>query len=261
MNKDFKLKIDIIMPNYNKERFLEKAVQSVISQTYKNWKLIIVDDNSIDNSKNILKKFKKNKKINIIILNKNQGPAYCRNLGIKKSSSKIIAFLDSDDYWPKNKLQLQMKFMIKNKIDFSFTDYYSFFQKGDSIKKIGKTNIVKKLNYNTFIRNSSINTSTVMIFKNKIKNIKFKNLKKLEDYIFKCEVFKKNKGLHAVKFEDTHAYYRILNNARSNSKIKNLYYLWKYNKKFNKLNFKNNLLSILLISKNSFLKYGLKMGV
>lgn len=261
MKKNIKNTVDIIMPNYNKFNFLNQAIHSVIHQSYKNWKLYIIDDNSKDLSKNILGKFKKNKKINIYYLKQNKGPAFCRNFGIKKSSSNMIAFLDSDDFWPKNKLQTQLKFMFKNNIEFSFTDYFSFYQKNKKIKKIGKTNILKKFNFNTFIKNSSINTSTMIINRKILKNIRFKNLKKHEDYIFKCEIFKKNKGLEAIKFEKTFAHYRILQNSRSNDKLKSIYYLWKYNQKFNNLSFVKNFISLLSIIKNSIKKYGLKMGV
>ena len=250
--------VDIIIPNYNKEKFINQTIRSVINQSFKNWKLHIIDDNSKDNSRSILEKYQSNKKIKIFYLKKNRGPAYCRNFGIKKSSSKMIAFLDSDDFWPKNKLKLQINHMIKNNVSFSFTDYFSFYQNEKNIKKIGMTNIQNKFNFKTFIKNSSINTSTMIITRKIIKKIKFKNLKNHEDYIFKCEIFKSNKNLIAYKFNKTYANYRILNNARSSSKIKNIYYLWKYNKKFNKLSFTDNLISLLEISKNSFLKYGLK---
>ena len=258
MKKNFNHLVDIIMPNYNKSDYLDKAISSVIKQSHKNWQLYIIDDNSKDLSRNILKKYIKNKKINIYLLKNNKGPAFCRNIGIKKSSSKWIAFLDSDDFWPKNKLKSQMNFMLKNKINFSFTDYYSFYQKGQLVKKIGKTNIAKKFNFKSFIKNSSINTSTMIINRKIIQNIKFKNLKKLEDYIFKCEIFKKNKNLEAIKFKKTFAFYRILKRARSSEKFKNIYYLWKYNKIFNKLTFGENLLSLLSISLNSLRKYGFK---
>ena len=61
----FNKKIDIIMPNYNKSEFLRKAINSVLSQSYKNWKLYIIDDHSSDDSSKILKKYRKNKKIKI----------------------------------------------------------------------------------------------------------------------------------------------------------------------------------------------------
>ena len=95
--KTTKLSIDIILPNYNSELYINDAVQSVINQTYKNWKLYIVDGNSNKKTKDQLLKFKNNKKIKIIWVRKNNGQGYNRNLGIKKSNSNYVAFIDSDD--------------------------------------------------------------------------------------------------------------------------------------------------------------------
>jgi len=101
-----------------------------------------------------------------------------------------------------------------------------------------------------------------MILKKKIiKNIRFKNLIKHEDYIFKCEIFRKNKNLVAKKFKNTYAFYRILKNSRSRDRFKSVYYMWVYNRKFNKLSLIDNILSIFFISINSIKKYGFKLGV
>ena len=86
--------IDIIMPNYNKGSYISQAIKSVINQSYKNWKLYVIDDNSSDNSKNEILKFKDDKRVKIFFLKRNRGPSYCRNFGIKKSKSKFIAFLE-----------------------------------------------------------------------------------------------------------------------------------------------------------------------
>jgi teichuronic acid biosynthesis glycosyltransferase TuaG len=260
-NQNFSIKVDVIIPNFNKGIYLKEAINSVIQQTYKNWNLFIVDDNSKDSSKKILKNYSKNKKINIFYLKKNKGPGYCRNFAISKSKSKLIAFLDSDDFWTKDKLKSQIIYMKKNKLSFTYTDYISFYQNGTIKKIIGKTNVSKNFNFSSFIKNTSINTSTMIVYRELIKSIKFKNLKKLEDYIFKCEIFKKNNKMYAVKFNKPTAYYRLIKNARSTNKLKNIYYLWKYNKVYNKLNIFQNLISISMISINSFKKYGFKMGV
>ena len=256
-NKNF---IDIIMPNYNKGEYIEEAIQSVIKQSYKQWNLYVIDDFSNDFSKKVLKKFKKNKKIKVIFLKKNRGPSFCRNMGISLSKSPFISFLDSDDYWPKNKLLLQLDFMIKKKINFTYTDYISFFKENKK-KFLKSTNIQNELNLKTFVRNSSINTSTMILKKEIIKNIKFKNLKKHEDYIFKCEIFRKNRNLVAKKFKNTYAFYRILKNSRSRDRLKSLYYMWMYNRKFNKFSLVDNILSIFFISINSIKKYGFRLGV
>ena len=77
--KEKKTKIDIVLPNYNSQEFIVKTIKSIIDQSYLNWKLTIVDDNSNQKTKNILKKFSKNKKIDIYWLKKNQGAGFCRN--------------------------------------------------------------------------------------------------------------------------------------------------------------------------------------
>ena len=259
MIKREKTFVDIIMPNYNKEEFIEEAIKSVLKQSYKYWKLYIIDDNSRDKSRKILKKFRKNKKIKIIFLKKNKGPATCRNIGISLSKSYYLSFLDSDDYWPKNKLSSQINFMNVNNVKFSYTDYMSFHKNNKNFLK--RTNVPSIFNLKSFSRNSSINTSTMILRRNIIKKVKFRNIQKHEDYIFKCEVFKKNKNLFAKKFNKTHAYYRILKDSRSRNKLKSIYYLWKYNNEFNKFSFIDNMLSILSISINSIKKYGFRMGV
>ena len=105
--------VDIIMPNYNKGEYLEKSIKSVINQTYKFWKLYLIDDNSTDKSISILKNYKKEKRIKIILLKKNKGPSYCRNIGLKLSKSNLICFLDSDDFWYPKKIEKQLIFIKK----------------------------------------------------------------------------------------------------------------------------------------------------
>ena len=83
MNKN--IKISIILPNYNSQKYLIKTIKSILNQSFKYWELIIVDDNSNLETINILNKLKKNKKIKIFFLNKNNGDGYCRIFGIKKS--------------------------------------------------------------------------------------------------------------------------------------------------------------------------------
>ena len=101
--------VDVIMPNYNKGEFLEESINSVISQEYEYWKLYIIDNFSTDESKKILKRYKNIKKdINLIFLSKNKGASFSRNLAIRLSNSKYISFLDSDDYWSKDKLKDQL---------------------------------------------------------------------------------------------------------------------------------------------------------
>ena len=247
--------IDIIMPSYNKANYLDDSIKSIICQSLKNWNLYIIDDNSTDDSWKIINKYSKLKNINIIKLKKNKGPSFCRNFGMRLSKSKYISFIDSDDTWDPKKLEKQIRFMEDNNFDFTYTDYTPFFER-DGIKKIKKsTSLVESFNFETFIRNSSINTTTMIISRSILKTHRFKKIKLLEDYVFKCGLLINNK---AIKLNENLATYRILNQSRSSQRIRNIYWLWKVNKKFNKLNFLENILSIFSISLNSIKKYGIK---
>jgi len=247
--------VTIIIPNFNKQEFLEECINSVIDQSFREWKLIIIDDGSTDSSISLLSKFKNNKKIKIIELKKNKGPSFCRNLGMRLSTTRYLAFLDSDDYWDKDKLKDQIYFMTKENFQITFSDYY-FFRENQKEKIIKSTNVPISFALKTFIKNSSINTSTLIIEKSIIGNTRFKKIPLLEDYIFKCDLFRK--GISAHKLNKTNTAYRLTHEMRSSDKIKNLLILWSVNKKYNNLSFFKNLISVICISLNSLKKYGLK---
>ena len=245
--KKKKTQVDIILPNYNSHQFIVETIKSIINQNYSHWKLTIVDDNSNKQTKEILKKFSKNKKIKIYWLKKNQGAGFCRNYGIKKTKSPYVAFIDSDDIWKKNKLKNQINFMIKNNYSFSYTYYETFGER----KKIIYPPL--KFNYLSFIHNTSIATSTMMVKRSEIKNIKFTKTKICEDYYFKCKLLKKvNYAFCLNKFLTK---YRIRKNSLQSSVLRNFFWIWKINKYYNKLNFFENFFSLLNISINSIRKY------
>jgi len=98
--------INVIVPVYNAELYLEEAIQSVLSQTYQPVEILIINDGSTDGSASVAKKFTEQ---TIYIFQSNQGAAAARNLGIKKSSADFLAFLDADDVWTPNKLSKQME--------------------------------------------------------------------------------------------------------------------------------------------------------
>ena len=248
--------IDIIMPNHNKGQFLEETINSVITQTYKDWHLYIIDDNSNDNSVLIISKFSNLRNITVIKLHKNMGPAFCRNFGMRISQSKYIAFIDSDDSWSNDKLEKQICFMKKNNFNFTYTDYTPFSEVYGKKKFKKKTNVKKYFDYESFMKNSSINTTTMIIARSILQNHKFKKVKMHEDYLFKCEILKNNNT--ANKLDEDTAFYRILNKSRSRRKLQGIYWLWYINKHFNKVNFIKNLTLVIFIIINSIKKYGIK---
>ena len=182
------------------------------------------------------------------------GQAFCRNFGMRISHSKYICFLDSDDYWHKDKLFKQLKFMEKYNLDFSYTNYATI---DENNKK--KTDISVK-NYNSvdeFMNDTSIATSSIMLKRSVINNLKFK--KKgfgFDDYIFKCEILKKTKNSKLL--DESLLFYRVRRNSISSKPIRNLIWIWRINKDYFKVNFFRNFESLFGITKSSILKYRLK---
>ena len=196
MYKIMEKKVAIILPNYNSEKSLKKTLKSIYNQTYKNWKLYIVDDHSNYETVKILKKIK-NKKVKIFFLKKNKGAGFCRNLAIKNSKSHFLAFIDSDDVWEKNKLKSQINFMLKNNYNFTYTNYKTF---SPESKKVNFISPPYKFTFEDFIKNTSIGTSTMLIKSTIVKNLRFINTKICEDYFYKCKLLKKVKLAYCFPF-------------------------------------------------------------
>ena len=254
-NTQSNVKVEIILPNYNSELYLEETIQSIINQTYKNWKLTIIDGNSNDETKKILKNYMKHPNINIIQLKRNKRAGFCRNLAIRNSKSDYVAFIDSDDIWNEEKLSKQIDFMLNNNYYFTYTNYLPF--KSESKQnKLPEIKPEKYFDFEKFTKNTSIATSSMIIKRSSIGNTKFTNTKICEDYFFKCEILKKVN--YAYCLQENLMEYRIRSDSLQSNKIRNLYWIWIINKNYNKMNFFKNLSSICCISMNSIKKYGFK---
>lgn len=103
------------MPTYNSSNTVVDSINSVSHQSYDNWELIITDDCSEDNTVDLIEKMAIDEpRISIAVNDKNRGAGFSRNASIERASGKYIAFLDADDLWSTNKLEMQISFMEKN---------------------------------------------------------------------------------------------------------------------------------------------------
>ena len=112
-------KVSILITTYNSELYIDRAIESVINQTYTNWEIIIIDDNSTDDTIKLLKKHvnMNTNKIKIIYNNMNYGTYYSLNEALKISKGDFITKLDSDDVYHLDKLKNQIEFCFKNQIE------------------------------------------------------------------------------------------------------------------------------------------------
>lgn len=128
--------VSIIMPSYNTADFISETIDSVLNQSYKNWELIIVDDCSTDNTDEIIKKYLSDQRIRYLKNEKNSGAAVSRNYALREAKGKWIAFLDSDDLWLPEKLELQVNFMKYHNYNFSYTSYEEVDENGNSLNRL-----------------------------------------------------------------------------------------------------------------------------
>ncbi len=185
--------VSIIIPAFNSEAYIKKAIDSVLSQTYKKIEIIVVDQSLNRNTENILATYIKNKKI-IYIKDSNIGPAAARNKGILKASGEYIAFLDSDDIWTVDKLKKQIKYFKKNVgLVYTFREIFGSIdihtEKQININDYTRTDKIKAL-----ISGNFITTSSVIIRYDVIKKVGIFNENKIfkvsEDYDYWIRIIK-----------------------------------------------------------------------
>ena len=218
--------VSIIMPNYNGEKFLRETIDSVISQTYQNWEILLVDDCSTDSSLEIARSYG-DSRIRTFKNEQNGGAAVSRNYALREARGEWIAFLDSDDLWRPEKLERQLNFMVENNYHFSYTEYSHIDEQSQPLnvrvtgpKKIGK---LKMFCYDY------MGCLTVMYNAQTVGQIQVEpSLKSRNDYAMWLKVCRKCK---CYMLREDLAEYRIRKNSLSHSglkkSIKNQYRLFR----------------------------------
>jgi teichuronic acid biosynthesis glycosyltransferase TuaG len=160
-------KVSVVIPVYNSGRFIRSTVDSVLSQRYSEIELIVVDDCSTDDTREVLKPYEDDPRFRLILREKNGGIAAGRNTGLKACKGEYIAMLDHDDLWEPDKLERQVRFLKEGGMDAVFSDYYLILgEDGEKIKfqpkKRPGTGVLDDL-----LRECMIYTST-LIFKRSV---------------------------------------------------------------------------------------------
>ncbi len=243
--------ISVIIPYFKKKEYIAATLKSVLSQTYKNLEIIIIYDDKEKKDLKFIEGFiNLDKRISLIINEKSLGAGLSRNIGISKSKGKYISFIDADDMWKKDKLELQIKFMKEKNYLISHTNYEIIDKKNNilSLRTARNFNTV-----NDLLRSCDIGLSSVILKKEILsEDCLFENLKTKEDFVLWLRILKKNIKIGAL--QKNLMYWRKLNNSLSSSviqKIKDGYYV--YNK-FMKFNLLKSLFFLFLLSVNSFFK-------
>lgn len=118
-----KNKLSIIISVYNTEKYVEKCIDSIVNQTYKNIEIIIIDDGSTDNSRKLLLKYQKNKNVKLILNDENHGLAYSRNIGMETATGDYLGFIDSDDFIAPDYFEKLMSAIVDDNADVAICDF------------------------------------------------------------------------------------------------------------------------------------------
>lgn len=213
MNNDL---VSIIMPSYNTGEYIKKSIESVIAQTYTNWELIIVDDCSTDNTDDAVRPYLSDSRIFYLKNDKNSGAAVSRNKALREAKGRWIAFLDSDDLWLPQKLEMQIDFMERNGYCFSYTDYRILWDgKTEDPHIYTGPNVV---NRKKMYRYCYFSTITVMYDRNVIGLVQIADIKKNNDYAMWLQIIEK---ADCYRLPESLSYYcRHDNSISSGSKFK-----------------------------------------
>jgi teichuronic acid biosynthesis glycosyltransferase TuaG len=154
--------VSVVMPAFNSEKYISRSIESVLSQTYNNFELIIIDDKSTDKTSSLIKNYAaKDSRIIFIQNDVNSGPAYSRSMGVQKSKGHYVAFIDSDDLWASDKLIKQLDFMRNENCNFSYT-LQSFILEDEAFSNCTFP-VLKKYSFLSALVYRGIGTASVML--------------------------------------------------------------------------------------------------
>ena len=236
--------VSVIMPYYNKKNYFLKSINSALKQTYVNLEILIIyDDQNRDDLEYIESCIKNDSRVKIIFNDKNKGVAYSRNKAISIAQGEYVAFLDCDDYWETNKIEVQLNFILTHGYDFCHTTYQVINYNG----KITNTIIArKKLEYKELLKSCDIGLSSVILKRKLLNNMKFPELKTKEDFVLWLSLAKKSVNL--IGLDKPLMFWRQTPNSLSNSILQKLKDAFKVYHLYEKKNFFYSIFYVIRLS-------------
>nr|WP_024965022.1 glycosyltransferase [Pantoea sp. IMH] len=228
-------KISIITATYNSLPYIRETYDSIVQQTYKNWEWVVTDDCSNDGTyEYLLELAASNEKIKISRNEHNSGAAVSRNKSLSAASGDFIAFIDSDDLWTTNKLELQLSVMLNKKHDFTFTAYELINDKSQSLNKVVDSKQINAVDYQDMLKKqATLGCSTVMLRKAAFSDLSMPLLLTGQDYALWLKLLKM--GCCAYPINEVLMKYRVLPNSISRNKYKKAKRQWQIYRELEKL--------------------------
>ncbi|MEZ8833789.1 glycosyltransferase family 2 protein [Vibrio cyclitrophicus] len=224
--------VSIIMPAYNAGKFISESINSVLSQTYTDWQLIIIDDNSSDDTYEIVRNYlKKDSRICLLKNESDKKGAYqARNIGLESATGRYIAFLDSDDLWLPEKLKIQIDAMVRSASVASHSSYIRIDEVG---AQLGKVNVNKLVTYKDQLKSNRIPNLTGIYDRSLVGVVMQRNIGH-EDYDMWLRILKCSSS---IGITEPLALYRVVSGSLSSNKLKAMSWHYKILLERKELNF------------------------
>jgi glycosyltransferase involved in cell wall biosynthesis len=230
-------------------------INSVLTQSFVDWELVITDDASTDDTLSIIQNYALNDdRIRYFVLDKNKGASFSRNNSIKYSKGKYLAFLDSDDSWANDKLQMQLQLIKDNpECPLFYSAYHLMNEKSE---KAGTQNVPDKIFYEDLLETCSIGCLTAVVNTNVTGKIFMPDLRKRQDFAYWLLILRRHG--YALGINRPLASYRIMRNSISSNKFKVINYQWRVYYEFEKLGLGKSIRYMFKWAINGFRKHYLQ---
>jgi len=216
--------VSIVMPNYNKGPFIREAIQSVVDQSHENWELIVVDNNSTDDSLETIRSFAARDRRFTVLIHENPGdPGAVRNTGLAQAKGEFLAFLDSDDLWLPSKLERQLAFMHEENAALCTTGTEIIDENGRLTGAYLPA--TGTADWNQMLIENVVSTSTVMIDRRQCPDVTFPSLRYCEDYATWMGLVRQGRLVHILP--EALATHRIRIGSFLPEKIRRARYRWR----------------------------------
>ncbi|HET9886333.1 MAG TPA: glycosyltransferase family 2 protein [bacterium] len=216
--------VSIITPAHNSERFLSETIRSVLAQTFSNWEMIIVDDVSTDSTPDLARGFaEEDSRIRVVRLPSSAGAGGARNAGMDAARGRYLAFLDSDDLWLPQKLEVQVEIMRSTGVAFTYAGYRMIDENGTIVGR--PIRAPDSMNYRQLLKNTAIGCLTVMLDRKVCADTRMPALRRHEDLVMWYALLKR--GVVARGIAQDLARYRIVRGSRSRNKLATAAHMWK----------------------------------
>ncbi len=224
--------VSIVTPTYNSEDFIDETIASVVSQTYPDWEMILVDDGSTDSTVARIEEWvQRDSRISLLVNEQNLGPGPSRNAAVDRSRGRYIAYLDSDDLWLPSKLEAQLQHMQTTNAVFSFTSYEII---DDQSRPLGRQVLAPaELSYDDLLKNTVIGCLTVMVDSSRSPTLHMPNIPSRQPLVLWLKILKETgpaKGLNEI-----HAQYRVRAGSVSSNKLRVAGQVWRVYREYEKL--------------------------